>query len=87
MRSDFPPGSKRVSDWVGMRVRSKVALRNGNNSMPAGTIYTVSYARSGLTMESEKCPCCGVSQYIRSVPPRDVEPAPADEPGVKGLGE
>jgi len=73
MRSDFPPGGKRVGDWVGLQVRSRVALRNGNNELPAGAHYRVTYARSGLTLHSEPCPCCGATQFIRRVHPRDVE--------------
>lgn len=80
MRSDFPPGCNRVGAWVGLRVRSKVALQNGNGSMPAGTAYRVTYARSGLTLQSEPCSCCGSSQYIRRVHPRDVEVAPDGVP-------
>lgn len=83
MRSDFPPGGKRVGDWVGLRVRSKVALRNGNSELPAATVYRVTYARSGLTLESETCACCGIKQYIRRVHPRDVEVA-ADGVRVDG---
>lgn len=73
MNTKLPPGGKKVTDWVGKRVRSTREIRNGNGSMPTGTFYKVTYARSGLTLESEKCACCGASQYVRKVDPRDVE--------------
>lgn len=68
-----PPGKQRVTDWVGMRLKSKHRVKNGWAELPAGTLWTVTYARSGLSIESDACSCCGIKVYVRGVDPRDFE--------------
>ena len=76
-RNSPPPGSKRVGDWKGMRVRSLSPMANGMGTLPAGTIYTVQGTTLGLSLISDPCPTCGGKQHITRVQSKDVEPAPA----------
>lgn len=76
-RNTPPPGSKRVGDWKGMRVRSLFPMTNGMGTLPAGTLYTVQGTTLGLSLVSDPCPTCGGKQHITRVQSKDVEPAPA----------
>lgn len=80
MRTAPPPGSKRVRDWIGKRVRLVRAIANGWGEYPAGTAATVDDALSGLGLKGEGCPHCGVRMFIRRVDPADVEVIPPEEP-------
>lgn len=75
-RTTPPPGSRKVTDWVGKRVRTRYELRNGLMVIPKGTVCEVTYARSGLSLKTEACGCCGVAVYIKRVPASDVELVP-----------
>lgn len=61
------PGMKRVSEWVGRKVETVAVMRNGNQEIPAGTVAEVTQARSGLTLKTDPCKCCGVRVYITRV--------------------
>jgi hypothetical protein len=65
-------------DWVSRQVRTKRDLRNGNLFIPKGTVCTVTYNHSGLSLETAGCSACGVRVYITKVPEHDVELLPAD---------
>lgn len=82
-----PPGSKRVGDWKGMRVRSLVEMTNGMGSLPAGTAYTVQGTTLGLSLVSDPCPTCGGKQHITRVQSKDVEPAPAQAPAPAAISD
>lgn len=84
-RNAPPPGSKRVGDWKGMRVRSLVEMKNGMGSLPAGTDYTVQGTTLGLSMVSDPCPTCGGKQHITRVQSKDVEPSPTNGAGSSAL--
>lgn len=64
---------KRVSDWKGLQVRSIAPVKNGFAEMPIGTLYKVTNALGGLTLQSAPCKCCGMEMFIRGVHPRSVE--------------
>lgn len=72
MRTRPPPGKKLVTAWKGLTVRTLRRMRNGVTDIPAGTLATVTYARAGLTLETEPCKCCGVSIRISKVSSSDV---------------
>ena len=42
-------------------------LRNGWGLVPVGTVVTVTYKRSGLNVEAERCDCCGVRMFVSKV--------------------
>ena len=54
-------------DWVGLKVRTLVELESRCMKIPIGTVCMVKLNRAGLTLETEKCPNCGVALYIRRV--------------------
>lgn len=88
MRTAPPPGSRRVADWVGRRVRSRVLLGNGIGSCPPGTVFTVTDARGGLSLEAEPCATCRTQFRIRRVSPSQVDlvdEAPACGPTARVL--
>ena len=89
MKLQPPPGGAKISDWVGLRVRSVRSLRNGHAELPAGTEYTVGYAgRSGIHMASARCKACGSVQRISNVSHDDVEVLSVPEViqiGIPGL--
>jgi hypothetical protein len=59
--------------WIGRRVRSTCALKNGLNHSPTGTIFTIVGKQAGFSLQTEPCEKCGVSVYIKKVPPEDLE--------------
>jgi len=67
------PAPKKPWDWVGLVVRSTRDLSTQLATVPAGTLFVCSYSRSGLTIHSAACSCCGVSVTISKVPITDVE--------------
>lgn len=72
MRTPPPPGSKLVSDWIGLTVTAKRQIGNGHGNWPAGTKFTVKDASGGLRIEAPRCKKCGHGAYITRVHPRDV---------------
>ena len=80
-RTGLAPGMKKATDWLGRKVKTRVDMRNGYSDIPTGTVLTVTYVRSGLTLQSDACKCCGVSLYIRGVEARDVQLLPDDTKG------
>lgn len=70
-----PPGSKRVGDWKGLRVRTTRALSNGIADLPEGSFATVTQAPhgTGLHLKFDRCKGCGVSLYMSRVRADDVE--------------
>lgn len=71
------PALKR--DWIGRKVRTLREIRSHVQNMPAGTIATVTYNRGGLTLQTERCACCGISAYIRGVEESAVELLPIEQ--------
>lgn len=61
-----------MNDWVGMIVETRREMRNGMLIIPAGTKCEVTYARSGLTLEADPCPHCGVQIRVTRVDSADV---------------
>jgi len=76
-----------VRQWRGLRVRLKVPQACAWGEIPAGTVLTVRHGMSGLTLEGQVCPCCGMRPLITRVDPREVEvvtePAPPEAARVK----
>jgi hypothetical protein len=68
----------KASEWAGCKVKSRVPLRNGRMSLPAGTIFTVEEKYGGLKLCSEECPHCGAKQFITRVSISDVELLPEE---------
>ncbi len=65
-------------DWVGRKVRTRRELRNGYVTIPVGTVCTVTYNHSGLSLSTDACGACGVQCHIAKVPEHGVELLPAD---------
>lgn len=63
---------KRKRDWVGRKVKSLRPLKNGLYRIPEGTLFTVYRNFSGLHLEADPCPHCGVNLFIRGVRESDV---------------
>lgn len=63
-------GKKRAADWMGRRIVSTEAIRNGWATVPAGTLGRV-HDRSppfgGLDIDFDPCTCCGVKVAVRQV--------------------
>jgi hypothetical protein len=59
-------------DHKGLSVVTLVPLQSGMLKFPAGTRCKVTEAYGGLSLETEKCACCGVSIFIRKVPYAEV---------------
>lgn len=76
MRTTPPPGKKRVADWIGMRIKARVKMRNGYVTVPVGAKGTVRYALGGLSIDFDPCKHCGLGAYITRVESRDVEVLP-----------
>lgn len=73
MRNNPPPGSRRVGDWLDMRVRTKTELRNGYAVVPAGSTGTIDGITPGLSILFDACPCCGVKVRMSRLSSNDVE--------------
>lgn len=59
--------------WTGRKVTTLVDLENSLIKIKAGSILTIADKRSGFTLESEKCPSCSVSVFIRKVLPQKLK--------------
>ena len=59
--------------FIGLKVRTLKELRNGLCTIAAGTVCTITQKRGGFSLETERCPCCGVKVDISRVPPEDVD--------------
>jgi hypothetical protein len=73
MRTSPPPGKKRVSDWIGLKVRLVRDLSNGYAKYPKGMVATVRNVGPGLQLQREACKLCGCSMYIARVHSSDIE--------------
>lgn len=73
LKNEPPPGKKYISDWVGLRVRTKRDISTMAMTIPAGTVMTVSHVKPGLQLQTEPCPTCGVRMFVFRVPTWDVE--------------
>jgi hypothetical protein len=60
-------------ELAGRKVRALRVLTTGVVNIPAGQILTIKEKRGGLTLQSSRCKCCGVSLYLRKVEPQAVE--------------
>lgn len=58
---------KRLWDWVGLVVRTKVDMRNGTASVPAGSLGLVIHQRGGAEVQFESCECCGVAVRMSKI--------------------
>lgn len=74
IRNVPPPGKKLIRDWLGMRVRTKEAMRNGYVEIPAGSLATVDGIGVGLELKVDPCQCCGMKAIISRVHGSKVEP-------------
>ncbi len=62
-----------IRDYVGRRVRTLRKMGNGYGSIPAGTECRVRGTwRSGVSIETDPCPHCGMALYISQVHRNDV---------------
>ncbi len=69
----------RLRDVEGRYVRTLREMCNGNYKIPKGSIVRVSsHWQSGVSLESDRCKCCGVSVFISKVHRDDVELMPKD---------
>ncbi len=84
MRLRPPPGKRLVAEWAGLRVRSRVPMRNSLGEVPAGTLFTVesSIGGTGLHLKTSPCPHCGISMRISKVSDQDVMVVADDPPPV-----
>ena len=74
MRTTKPPSGRRVSDWIGLHVRTRVDLATGAGAaVPAGSIFRVLDARGGLTLQGDPCPHCGVRYFLARIDAAQVE--------------
>ena len=69
-RKDYEKYTK--EQWRGAKDKSRRPLGNSIAVMPADTTFTVVDKAGGFTIESEPCPKCGLSLYIRKVMPGDI---------------
>ena len=60
----------------GRRVRSLVPMKNRIESLPAGTLFTITGKFGGLALRSDPCSTCKVQMWITKVPPGQVELLP-----------
>ncbi len=60
-------------DWIGLKVRALVELKNSWCIIPKGTLLTVSRSWGGLHLVSDPCPHCGVRIRISKVKESHVE--------------
>lgn len=61
-------------EWLGVAVRTLGELRNGNMTISAGSVLTISAKRSrSFSLTGPRCAACGVSIHITRVHPSDVE--------------
>lgn len=63
----------KLEDMQGRRYRTARTMRNGNIEIPMGTEVRIVGKRSGLSLRSEPCKCCGVAVFISRVEPSGVE--------------
>jgi len=69
-----------IRDYIGRRVRTRKAMQNSLGRIPAGTECRVRGTwRSGVAIETDPCPHCGMAIYISQVHRDDV--LLLDEPG------
>lgn len=61
-----------AAEWQKFKVRTLCVLRSGMMEIPVGTVCQVHGKGGGFTLKTEPCKCCGVSIFIRKVPPGDV---------------
>jgi len=73
MRTRPPPGSRRVIDWIGRRVRLLRDIRTTVSTIPRGATGRVTAARSGISVDFDACPHCGVGARVRDLAAHDVE--------------
>lgn len=83
-RTSLAPGMRKVTDWVGCTVELAREVRNGWAVATVGTRARVTYARGGLTLETDACKCCGLALRVTRVPPHCVRliERPAREGGA-----
>ncbi len=70
----------------GRRVRALVPLKNRIESLPAGTLFTITGKFGGLALKSDPCEKCGMQMWITRVGPGEVELIPLDIPRPRTLG-
>ena len=61
------------SEFKGRKVISRVPLRNGYISLPAGTTFIIEHKQGGFELRSDPCPHCGIRVWVSKVPPGDVD--------------
>jgi len=58
---------KRKMDWAGLTCITIKSMKNGLQIIPEGTVCRIGENKRGLTLETEKCRCCGVQVFIKCV--------------------
>ncbi|ENX58336.1 MULTISPECIES: hypothetical protein [Acinetobacter] len=69
-----PLGFKKVSDWVGTRIKNIHPMQNAYVKVPAhssGTVTSIIHGK-GLTITFDECSCCGVSAIISGIRTEDI---------------
>lgn len=70
MKTPIPDGwPRRMADWEGRKVRTLREIVNGYMVIPAGTVATITRARSGVTLRGDACGHCGVAVSVSRVNP------------------
>lgn len=68
-----------MKDLPGRSVKTRQPLKNGYMTIPAGTVCTVDgHWRSGVSLSSPACKCCGISVFIGGVHRDSVELVPEE---------
>lgn len=70
------PTKYRKEDLIGKKCRPTRNIRNGGgDGISPSTVCTIKNVvrGSGITLETEKCPCCGQFAYITRVDRNDLE--------------
>lgn len=66
---------RRKWDWIGLVVRTKVSMMNGEVWIPDGTEMVVIYQQGGADLVAKPCAHCGIAKRsIRKVPLDELEP-------------
>jgi uncharacterized membrane protein len=73
MVSEQEYNRKPYIEWRGKKVRTLTEMQNGCNSIPVGTICTITGKQGGFSLETEPCEKCGVRVFITKVEPTHVE--------------
>ena len=60
-------------EFIGRKVKSIRALKNGLYRFPAGMVFTIQRKQGGFELLSDPCPHCGIQASVSKVEPQAVE--------------